>query len=632
MSETRRVDPRLTEKPQYTEASESEELREIVRNHNEAMKGKGLKYLRSFLSNVVTDPRYAAAKPLLDAVNKANGEGGAAAISIAKDLLAQTYASPEEHLRMCQIAYFVKKYPFPGSEKSRKTNAQHRFLRGERRNHWMNLLTRARRRANGYARNIERSDAPVSQLINDDRLELMRSYIRRVIGDAPRLSDVLSLCKWGPGSTVGVNGQFTNFARKLLAEEWTVTPAAIDYAITACKRLPMFWEVLGLTRDRKPAEDGGTPIICVDPQSFEERMRARLRIVQHNKIAYVSKDASTDRTIASEPTLNQFLQLAVNEFMVKRLKHVGINLRDQKRNQQLAWLGSCIWLVNRYSTIDLKNASGSIYVEIVRELFPPAWFELLNALRSPSYRCDDLGEKRYSSFASMGNGFCFPVETLIFASICHAACALNKHSDDFTVYGDDIIVREAETPAVLETLRWLGFETNADKTFTKGPFRESCGADWYNGEWVRPIYIDDALDTFEQRIRAHNAFVRGSIDQEFLSTCCRNWFPPFSSKFVRPLADTTDEAIDGRFANITRYHIWNTTHRIPAWYGLKFSAKADLVASRHDYSNVALMYGALRGSSSETPFAARRETSLAVSRFSHGGGNSLWLPSVPARR
>jgi len=35
----------------------------------------------------------------------------------------------------------------------------------------------------------------------------------------------------------------------------------------------------------------------------------------------------------------------------------------------------------------------------------------------------------------------------------------------------------------------LGFSINASKSFSQGPFRESCGADWLYGQPVRPIYI-----------------------------------------------------------------------------------------------------------------------------------------------
>jgi hypothetical protein len=450
----------------------------------------------------------------------------------------------------------------------------------------------------------------------------MRQFIRRVIGDEPDMSRLLEGARWGPGSTVGVNGKFTNYARKLLANSWTITPAAIPYALHIFKRLPVFWEVLGLTHQY----DGRLPVICLDSDEFERRFMAKIVRVQHNKIAFVLKDATEDRTIASEPTLNQLLQLAVDFEMKLCLKRVGLNLHNQDINKIRARNGSVLSAHDPDSTIDLTNASGSIYIEIVRELFPRGWFVLLNALRSPEYRCHEMGQKRYSAFASMGNGFCFPVETLIFASICHAAHVKMGTPSDFVVYGDDIIVRQHVTPTVLEKLRYYGFEVNASKSYTNGPFRESCGADWYDGKPVRPVYIKTSLDTFEERVRVHNAFARSHTDADFLSSCCVAWFPRFASKFVRPWADNTDEAIDNRFGHHVRHHVWDTTFRVPAWYGLRFRAKPDREVERRNGFPIALLYGALSGASSSLPFAARRETRMAVIRFSHGGGGSLWLP------
>lgn len=624
----------------YSAKNECKELQISVAQSNEANAGFGLKFLRSFLSNVVTLPGWAAAKPIYAAVNSAVPSD---AVPLARVLLSQSYETKDEQIINTQIGAFVKKYPFTGDKDVRILNATKKFLRGERRNRHMNaLLWRRRTGTYGETENHTNSDPHkgCAGLGKDpsQKVAWMRAYIARVIGSEPPMSEIFKECRWGPGAAVGVSGQFTHFARKLLAEEWTVTPAAIPYVLTAAKRFPMFWELLGLTktytsthpRVADPTEmlTEGISYICVDPDEFESRMLARLKIVQHNKIAFVPKDADCDRTIASEPLMNQFLQLAIDWFMKKCLRRFGINLSRQDTNQRKAREGSIVGQLNSYCTVDLKNASGSVFLELVRELFPPAWFQMLNALRAPEWRMDTGDPVRYHGFVSMGNGYCFPVETLIFASICSAAHRYTGSHEDFVVYGDDVILRQNEALVALEYLRYFGFEVNTDKSFFFGPFRESCGADWYDGEQVRPVFLDDTLDTLEQRVRAHNALVRlPNKWAEPLAHACRNWFPGYISKLCRPFAGDTDEAVDNRYDTIQNpWHLRCTTYKTPAWYGLAFRAIGDSEIEQHTDFGIAYRFGALMGASSERPFAMRRETQMSVKRFTHGGGMSQDFP------
>lgn len=378
----------------------------------------------------------------------------------------------------------------------------------------------------------------------------------------------------------------------------------------------MFWELLGLTREG---------VICVDSEEFDARAKARIRFVSYNKISMARKDCDQDRPIASEPLCNQFLQLGVCGDMALRLRRSSIDLRYQEPNQEMARQGSLLDGGNRYCTIDLKNASGSIYTELVRELLPPAWFLYLNSIRSPSWLYKGQ-EAKYHGFVSMGNGFCFPLETIIFASICSAAHVYCGTPPDFRVYGDDIIIRQNEALVVLEILRSLGFEENADKTHIIGPFRESCGADWHSGQPVRPVYIDDDLNSFEVIVRAHNAFARlDSVHGPSLASVMARRFPSFSSHFVRPVLGPTDESIDGRHLHgpTKRFALWNKIYRCPAWYGLSFRGKPDKEIQGHAEYHTALMYGALSGASSDTPFAERRETFIRVARYSHWGGDII---------
>lgn len=594
-------------------------LERKIAQHNEAQAGKGLVYLRSFLSNVVRYSGWEAAKPLLDAVN---GPRPQTAVPLAKALLSQTYEDADSQFIASQIALSVSKYPFVGSSDIARINGLTVFTDGERRNRHCNALFKARRRSGAFT--------------NDPFWMHVKHYIREVLGEAPLFYKWVDGAGWGPGASVGVTGQFTNFARKLLSDKWTVTPTALPYALTIAKRLPVFWEALGLTH--AVAMDDGTylsPRMNIDLVEFETRFMARVEVICYNKLALVPKEADKDRVIASEPLLNQLCQMAADHEMRLKLRRVGIDLRDQNLNQQWAREGS-LGGSNARCTIDLTNASGSIFVELVREClgFCPDWFIAMNAIRSPSYRnpfgTTPEATERYHMFSSMGNCVTFPLETLIFASICFAAHKYCGTTPDFRCYGDDIIVKQNEALYVLEKLRHMGLKANTAKTFVFGPFRESCGSDWYCGESVRPIVFDTTLSRVEERVRIHNALVRlpRTTDAQLLSACCVNWFPPFMSDFVRPFADHTDEAIDGRFLSgppkPSAKRCLNFDS--PAWYGLTFSSLADNEVVENPRYPVALHYAGLLGASSSRPFTMRRETRMRVARFSHSGNTSSWVP------
>jgi len=114
----------------------------------------------------------------------------------------------------------------------------------------------------------------------------------------------------------------------------------------------------------------------------------------------------------------------------------------------------------------------------------------------------------------MGNGFTFPLETAIFACAVEAVYKvfgrkLKKSNlprgrfGNFGVFGDDIICESDKATHVIRLLELLGFTTNASKSFVIGPFRESCGGDYYKGFPVRGVYIKD-LGTMASRYVAIN--------------------------------------------------------------------------------------------------------------------------------
>lgn len=204
--------------------------------------------------------------------------------------------------------------------------------------------------------------------------------------------------------------------------------------------------------------------------------------VERNAITLVPKNWKTHRTIAKEPTHSLPFQLALDGWLKRLLKRWKIDLSSQTKNQEYACEGS---LDGSLATIDLEMASDTLSINAVAWLLPPDWFKLLSSFRSASFKAP-WGTGDYAKFSSMGNGYTFSLETLIFAAACRA-CGSRKYA----VYGDDIVVETDIVPSLVKLLSFLGFNINEEKSFVNrdSRFRESCGCDYYKGELITPFYL-----------------------------------------------------------------------------------------------------------------------------------------------
>lgn len=216
--------------------------------------------------------------------------------------------------------------------------------------------------------------------------------------------------------------------------------------------------------------------------------------VEGGKIFFASKNAEISRTCCTEPSLEMILQKAVGAFLEERLgQWFGIYLnRQPDLNAELARIGS---IDGTFGTIDLVSASDSIGLKLIQRDFPDGRLKgLLLGSRCKYAILPDGSKVELRMVSTMGNGFTFPLQTLIFASAVRACYQVmgfpsNPRDRDFGVFGDDIIVRQETYNFVCRMLQKLGFEVNVLKSFNTGPFRESCGEDWYSGHNVRGIYV-----------------------------------------------------------------------------------------------------------------------------------------------
>jgi hypothetical protein len=268
-------------------------------------------------------------------------------------------------------------------------------------------------------------------------------------------------CDFGPGADRSTVRGLTSAYNKL-ERPGSITGGAYPY-------LDVFSELTALGR-----------LFVGNPST----RRLDIAIERGNKVTFVPKNAKTDRPIAVEPRWNIWLQKGMGRFIRNRLKLFGVNLDFQGLNQAFAIYGS---YAGKHATIDLASASDTISYEVVQGLFPEPWLTILDALRSPCYLLE--GEwHRYHKWSSMGNGYTFELESLLFWALCSSI------DEAASVYGDDIIVSSKSYDTVVRVLELCGFSVNPEKSYKDGPFRESCGQDAFQGDSVTPIYWKDQLD------------------------------------------------------------------------------------------------------------------------------------------
>ncbi len=525
----------------------------------------------------------------------------------ADSLSKQSYLTALDHFNANQLAAIIRKYPFPSDLISvdPEKDALKKFWRSEHKCKRSNQRFRAFNKRSPY----------------EPYLSRCRSFIQYVLGASPPpLGEVYSSSGFGPGANIGVGGNDTHLARKL-ASRWSVTPAAYMYGRSAVLSDDHLFELL--------APHNGTSTYSVDQFAVIREYDLKTDIVSHNKIAFVPKTTSIYRSIAVEPLINSYLQKGVDVLMRRKLARVGIDLSRQDHNCEFARLGSLNDTDDGFVTLDLSSASDSLSIELARNLCPPEWFELLNSLRSPEFLLHN--EKFvYQKFCSMGNGFCFPLQSLIFASICHASDC-GRPGQDFLVYGDDIVVRKRYANTVINLLKICGFEVNQDKSFISGPFRESCGRDWFEGKDVRPFIFDFSLESLSDLFKFLNLSCRNDRTTSFFE-CTREFIisliPP-RLRFCRPFPGEENTAYEVSLDQfMTSPHAkWNSNLQCWSWRELHIVSVGDNRPTRYERYDVIIMIAALRGVSSSKPFTFRRKTRTRVRRVAHSGALSTWVPS-----
>jgi len=216
------------------------------------------------------------------------------------------------------------------------------------------------------------------------------------------------------------------------------------------------------------------------------------------RVTAVPKTQSTPRIIAIEPSAVQYAQQGLKrEFyeMIGRgpLSKV-LGFQDQTRNREMARLAS---IDLSMGTLDLSEASDRVHwflVYLMLRPYPHLW-EFVWATRSHRADVPGAGIIPLQKFASMGSALTFPIEAMIFTVLSGCAMWQTEHRRPtakslvgrVSVYGDDIIVPIDAIDCVVDWLEHFGAKVNRTKSFWNGSFRESCGAEYYQGRDVSVV-------------------------------------------------------------------------------------------------------------------------------------------------
>jgi hypothetical protein len=336
-------------------------------------------------------------------------------------------------------------------------------------------------------------------LLSGRRPELYEQFCRvakriaYVLGECPKLEELE--CRFGPGASSTCRGKFSTLVHKLSNSRPESTPALKTYieqhlSEISVTNISLYRSLVGEIVDGEVS----TPV--------------QITSSKFNHLQYVPKNGKTDRAICIEPDLNIYFQLGVGKWIRDRmLKKLNIDLTIlQDRNKCLARIGS---REDSIATIDLKGASDTVSKGLVEWLLPEDWYELLNLLRSKFTKYPDGTVHENEKFSSMGNGFTFELESLIFTCILREANS-SYVGDDYVChsFGDDCVINKQNAAKAVDLLHHFGFTVNTEKTYLSGLFRESCGGDFFDGTDVRPYFlkrsISDVQDLFiiANRIRA----------------------------------------------------------------------------------------------------------------------------------
>lgn len=495
------------------------------------------------------------------------------------DFKPSNYITEDDFKLAFWATSYLSKYPFLATSFDRRQVALDSFWESEARCRAVNDSFRI------YGINPELFNT----LGYGSLIESARRKIGHILGRF-NIDVMLDSCRFGPGVSNLVKGEDVSSSRKY-SDERGITPDAHSLFGEVLKAYCPRW----ITEDFKFIFEKGTRIVTVP------------------------KNAKTDRTIGIEPGLNLWLQLGAGSMIRRALLKQGVNLNSDVLNQTSAFLGS---IDDSLATEDFRQASDSISLSVVKYLLPDDWFTVLNTIRSHCFSLDGKSWTVSSKFSTMGNGFTFELESLIFYAVASVITeSVNEDESQVTIFGDDVILPSKASAKFRHFCSLLGFHVNTDKSFNQGSFRESCGGYFYDGVDIKPLYLRGRVTSLREIYTLLNGVRRLAYrSNHFIG--CDSRFQSFWNSFVHKVPpflrrfgpiELGDSVITENQSPKYRHEQWDGW-LIPAYPTAPVTvehsgfghhlAKLRLISTRHQESTIRL-YDESRSDGNDVPLRER---------------------------
>lgn len=299
-------------------------------------------------------------------------------------------------------------------------------------------------------------------------------------------------------SSLSSAGDGTDVMQKLQhLRYWEVSPDALPYAIRVVYHNRWLRKIVKTLFDQHSERLHGQPASLRKQNWYNsytgDRRYAGLHVVGKmfaslctlsavSRMTTVPKNNASDRVITCEPFWDMVCQLSMmTDIRVIMHETYGFDLTSR------AELHKMLIKDRRFATIDLKNASNSVWMCVVSRFFHGDFLKYLRQLRN-AHTSYDTGEgmeyHHFNMFSPMGCGLTFDVMTLLLWFIAQELDPLSS------VFGDDIMIHSEHALRYQGLLQELGMQINVDKTFVDGMFSESCGG-FYNHSVSRYVVSYD---------------------------------------------------------------------------------------------------------------------------------------------
>lgn len=354
-------------------------------------------------------------------------------------------------------------------------------------------------------------------------LEYCRSYIGRHLRK-PDFEQMADDCTFGPGTTIGTGRSVTEKISEPGAGI-SVSAALQPFAGVVLTRYFPGWA--------KHLAFGG---LHEGNLTHEERSGfIRFNIPEADeKFSSVGKDWSKNRPICVPATLNGFFQSSIGRELERVAARMGNPITaagdiddPQSINRALALQAS---KDGELATIDFSEASDRVSTKLVEWCFgalgygsdpnvtnPHAirWFKLMDLTRAKTVSIGPGEYLELERFSAMGNGFTFPLMTIILTAIARFSCnEVGADPRKVRCFGDDVLLPTSAVDTFLRVTEYLGMKPNRNKTFSDGYFRESCGMDAFHGIQVTPFRVtfeEESIHDLDTIVSMANGLYRRSV-------------------------------------------------------------------------------------------------------------------------